>query len=551
MNHQYLSLFLILFLLLLLPSLVSAQNGNIEVLKSSVISAGENESKVSLINSLAQEYLNINNGNQAMIYAEQAFNLADKLNDVKGKAQSLLNLGKAYRLEDNFSKSIENYLQSQTIFETLNDQPGLVAITQEIGLLYQEWGSNEKALTYFNQAYTLNMSLQESSPESKANLLGYMAGSYTSIKNYPKAIEYYNRVLEIHAAQNNKIAAASTLNKIASIYKNNGQYEEALTQTLKAMEIYLELNNDFALAQCLNNIGFLYRQKGEDDKALNYFNQSLTTYKKQISVDANSYQNTSVLTNIGVIYSTLEDYRTAEKYYNEALTVWEKQNNLAEEAKVYNYLSLNHFLNKNNEGAITNVRKAIDMAQKVNALNVLNESYQILAQIYQSENDYKEASKYEKLSQMYKEALSLAEKNKQQESFEKELVIQKKESDFKLLLSDQEKQAMAVNQLKLEKEKQEQELALKANELALLKRNQELQNTKIENQRLEQQRVQQLLQLTQQKAQTDKQKQEITLLQKNKELQDLVLKEQESKEKEQQKALELAEKDKELKKLQL
>jgi serine phosphatase RsbU (regulator of sigma subunit) len=128
---------------------------------------------------------------------------------------------------------------------------------------------------------------------------------------------------------------------------------------------------------------------------------------------------------------------------------------------------------------------------------------------------------------------------------------EKKESEFKLLIADKQKQEMMVNQLKLEAEKKQKDFELQEKQVALLKQEKELQAATLKQQALEREKVQrdkeiaqQQLALAQRELEDVKQKEQIAILEKQRQIQDL-------EKQEQLKAMQLIEAENKLKAQQL
>jgi len=92
----------------------------------------------------------------------------------------------------------------------------------------------------------------------KANTLIYL-GVYHWIKSdYPKALEYHFKALEIHEKQNNLKDMAISYNNIGLVYQNQSDYPRALDYYFKSLKIEEELGNKQGMAMSYTTIGSLY-----------------------------------------------------------------------------------------------------------------------------------------------------------------------------------------------------------------------------------------------------------------------------------------------------
>jgi serine phosphatase RsbU (regulator of sigma subunit)/tetratricopeptide (TPR) repeat protein len=514
--------------------------------------AQEDTSKVKLLNQLVGQELAQNRPNQALEYANQAYQLATNLNYTKGKAESAVALGKVYRQKINYTTSLNYFLEAAQEFQKLNDFQNLSTTHSEIALLYQTQGAEDRAIEYFNLAQ------QTLPPSASDNLrIAYLQGlgnSYFKQKKYDNALEQYQKVLDYNKNSGDNRQIINTLDRIGMINATAQNYSEAIKNYEDIIKVNQKLNDAVSLAAALNNLGYLYKQNNDNQKSLKTFRQALTLNEQLYSAQSSQElkrRNAVMASNIGITYTNLQNYREARKYFNEAKAIYEVQNNDEGIGKSYNYLAATYFVTGNNDLSASNAFQAIEYGKKGPHQEVLQNAYKILAEVYQRNSDFKEAQVYYKLYLDLKEDQSEKQRRKEQELLQNQIDIERKESELKTIQADKEKQALTLTQLRLEKERQEQDITLKAKELEILRGNQEKQAIALKNEALEKENVQRLLESTRQRAQAEKQKQEIALLEQTKKLQDLSLKQKAAQEKERQKEIELLEKDKKLKEQRL
>ncbi len=398
-------------------------------------------------------------------------------------------------------------LRAQNVNDLL-EQLAQASGVQEKAILYYKIATRyhqkevyKKALEYYQKSLI--------NPQDKLVVLHSMAACYTALRDYSVASNYYKQVLALYTQNNNTKGRIGTLQQLATVNKLGGNYSKALTYTQQTLVPYQQLGDTYGQANALNNIGFLHQKMKDTPRSLKAFKQAIVLLKSDQSVQGKEMYARTLL-NAGVAYSYLKEYKNAQSSYTKALQVRQAQGKPLEVARVYNYMAIQEYIYSKHSQAMAEVQKAIDLGeanpQHPQANQVLQVSYRLLAEIYQKENDFKAYKKYYAKHLALKEKIAESDRIKQKQMLENQLKADKKESQFKILLAEKERQALSVKQLKLEAEKQEQALALKAKELELLKRNQELQNAEMKNQQLEKDRVVQLLALAKQKARTEKQK---------------------------------------------
>lgn len=425
-------------------------------------------------------------------------------------------------------------------------------VLHQIGLTYQQQNTHKKAIEYFEEAYQIEKRKQLST----VNSLKSMGQSFMRLGNYPRAIQCFEEVLQAPQIKENNVRQLPVLNELSALHKLQQNYTKAIEYNQQILAIHKQDNNVPQIANTYNNLGFLYKKADNQQKSFESYNQALATGQKTNTTNPNTQAVTYI--NMGVAYTSTGKYRQARTYYLKALKIREQQGNTAKIADTYNYLAVYYYLSNNNTKAISNAKKAIELARAVKAEEVMVSSYKLLSEIYQQEKAFEESQQYFKQHQQLKNKLAQQQQEEQQKILQKQIDVEKRESKLKGLIADKNQKEAELKQSELERKQQQQALKLKEQQLALLKRNQELQQTKFKNQQLEKQRVEQLLALAEQKARTEQQKlvaeRQKAVAEKQKQeaqKQKLVAAKEKAERLQQSKALESAQKEKKLQQEQL
>ncbi|WP_299453075.1 tetratricopeptide repeat protein [uncultured Microscilla sp.] len=537
---------LIKTLLLVVFLHLQATAQSVESLLSSLAKTNNATEKTDILNNIARIQLSLQQADKATGYAQQALALASKHNYAAGKSLSLLYLGKAYKANKQLSNSLNYYLQAAVGFEVLRNKTLQAVTYHDIGDLYQTWQAHEKAIEYYQKSYQLKPAPQ---------LLMAQGKSYYLAKNYPKATETYQKALSIYQAKQDVEQSRQALTMLASIYTTTGQYQKALASNQQLLQLNQKSAQLGVLADTYNNIGVLHQKLEEPTKALAAFNQALPLYERLPSSVVYQRKKINLLTNIGTIYTQQRQFGNALNQYQKGVKISKAQQAPLKTAELYNYMAATYYVSRDNTNALSYAKEAVRLVKNqptsVAGQQVLQNSYQVLAGIYQQNNHLKNYQKYYALHQSIKDSLNKAQNAEEQRILKEQLAIEKKENEFKMLLSEKEKQALSLQQLKLESEKKAKDLTLKAKELELLKRNQELQSAELKNQQLEKGKVEQLLALAEQKARTEQQKLLTEKQKRETERQKLLAEKQKIENLQKAKALEAAQKEKSLHEEQL
>jgi len=167
---------------------------------------------------------------------------------------------------------------------------------------------------------------------------------YARREDYEKTILFFQKALaiQIEALGENHFLTALLYNYIGNAYDNKGDTEKALEYYNKSLEIQRNLGgDDIALGSpfSTSNIGSVYVYKGEYDKALDYFQESIRKWTKEHGEDnielAKGYDQ------IGDIYQKNGELEKAYEYFQKSLDLRIKilDTNNAEVAHNYHRLA--------------------------------------------------------------------------------------------------------------------------------------------------------------------------------------------------------------------
>ena len=245
-------------------------------------------------------------------------------------AQSYNNLARAYETNDEYEKSIDLYVKSLKVYESL--------------------GERYKMLL----ARTLN---NLSTVQIKIGLLD--VAEKNLVRSMAISKEYSN---------DNSIFLTAMSN-LASIFSNTGKYIEAEKLYMNLLNISLEIENSdsIKLARLYNNLAVVMKKQCNYNNALNYIEKSLNIWNKNKGIFILDYS--SALHNYGELYKALGKFDLAEKNILNSLKVLEDN-----DIKYNDQYLLQSF-------SLINLYKQLDQYNRISEiLNKIN-SYRISQQL--------------------------------------------------------------------------------------------------------------------------------------------------------------------------
>lgn len=279
----------------------------------------EDTSKVNLLNAISREYYITNCENpSSLTYAQNALDLAKKLEYKKGQAIALRYAGNYYSCKRDSAKTVDYYEKSMAIFAQINDHEGLVTNLYNLGNLYTDFLNYTQSAIYFQDALTL--SEKTGVINSLCNIhLGYGYLFYRTL-NFPRALEHYQKALEIAERRNNNQERVNTLGRMGEVYFHLQEFEKTLEYIEKIIKIYTQSGNHGAIAGQLSWKANILMNIGEYEESLKIYEQSIEKRKElndEIGL-ADDYAN------VAFEYQILSDFITALKYHNECFLLAKK-----------------------------------------------------------------------------------------------------------------------------------------------------------------------------------------------------------------------------------
>jgi len=203
---------------------------------------------------------------------------------------------------------------------------------------------------------------------------------YSSMGNYPRALEHFYEALHKNEKEGNKANLAFDYNSIGIIYSTQGNYRQSLHNRFRALDIYKELNDERGIITVLLNIGDVYEKMNLPDSALHFTQQGLdkaTALQRQGSISVAHNNLGNIFLKMNLPDSALSNYRQSLPYFlktNRADGVFESALGLA---RIFNSAA-------QPDSALHYARMALQYAQQSNNLNAEMQTYSFLSAFYKS-----------------------------------------------------------------------------------------------------------------------------------------------------------------------
>ncbi len=280
-------------------------------------------------------FLILSNYDLSFQKAIEALGLFRALKDKKGEASVIFLLGRNSQTLGDLENALKYYLMSLLIYETINDESGIIAAHLNIGNIYGNKKDYDNSLYYFSKALRLCKNHQWALA-NKSILLGNIGSIFGFQKEYTKALEYYFESVKLEEIINNNSDFSFNYTNIAEVYLLTGDISGAEKYYMKALTMAVDNQNKLGEAICLLGIGQVEGKLKKVDQAIRSFEKAIAIAKahslNQVFAD--------IYLALSETYFDKGDYFSALEYHKKFFKEKEREFNQDENRRMKNLMVL-------------------------------------------------------------------------------------------------------------------------------------------------------------------------------------------------------------------
>lgn len=275
---------LFLFSFLIWSSGVLAQKERLDSLRKDLQIHKDDTSRALTLSRVANAYQDLN-PDSALLFAQEAYQLALKWNYLKGESWSLNELAAAYNNLGNFPKALDYYLQELKIEEQRGLIENIAGLNISIALVHTNAKDYENGLRYAKAADSL-INLYKYDYLSVYSLLN-IGDIFEKMNQLDSALNYTYKCLSKSQVDKNDLITGTALNNLGNIYSKSGNLKDA-EDNYRAGLRYLAVANDFGIiAESLLGLAKIFQRQQKIDSAIVYARQSyMVAHQKEFTVKA-------------------------------------------------------------------------------------------------------------------------------------------------------------------------------------------------------------------------------------------------------------------------
>lgn len=262
------------FYILIASYLVSPTNSfaQIDSLEQLLSTLTEDTQKVNILNELSHLYHN-NDIQQTFVYANEAFELTNRLNYTKGKAKALYNLCLANAISGNLSLAIKFNDKAIHLTDSIQAYRLLVKNYTVKGILQDKATNPEIAIQFHQKAFDL--AEQKNYPSGIVYACFNLGDTYMKMEKFGKARAYYEKATSAGEAMNRKRDIAWGNRSIAQTYYEEKKYKKADIHFEIALNIAHKIDDKRSLSFTLGEFAKNHLQLGNKELAEQYMLESI------------------------------------------------------------------------------------------------------------------------------------------------------------------------------------------------------------------------------------------------------------------------------------
>jgi len=317
---------------------------------------------------------------------------------IREEAEVLCCIGSVHSGINHPEPAIAAYQEALTLFESLNDQKGMVAVQNALGDLYLIRADTVNAGKYAEQALKGAEALKDI--ENTAHALLTIGVIEESEGNVPEARTVMEKCCALSRQLKDKSILASALGSLGVLQCASSDYDAALSSLTEALSLHRKNNKTFEEGVVLLSLGTVHRNRGNLSKARQCYESALTI----ASMSKNQMLESNAAGYLASILDKCGESENAIKYYERSL---ELKKNLANQSTLpgaMNDLGVFHWNRGNYPKALYYFNEALKNAEELKLSLIMPALLINKASVLDSMGEYEEAFR------IFQDALELVRK---------------------------------------------------------------------------------------------------------------------------------------------
>ncbi|WKN45838.1 ATP-binding protein [Tunicatimonas pelagia] len=299
-------------------------------------------------------------------------------------------------------QKVKKRVQDLGISDTLSN------IDYEIAFSHYNNGNYDSAIQILNNA--ISAARNDANKSSQlAKMLNLAGVAYDFQGQYAEALQSYYESLSIWESLENENGQGIAYINIGNVYAYQKEFYKAIDYYEKSLELSLANRDTVNIVYLYSNIGLIWRKNLDSlELAMDYYQQSLD-WAKQHQDEHIRATPLYGITHVQIKRGQLDEALSNAQYI---LDIAQRQQNTNAKLHAWQLLAHVRWARKERKAAIRAATQAYNLAVASQALMEINTSGKLLADYYFELKDFKKAYDYQAIQMTYQDSVYSIEKSK-------------------------------------------------------------------------------------------------------------------------------------------
>ncbi len=326
---------LLLFSFFCILSVFSFSQNEIDSIEESLSDSLSQDKKIEAFNKLSDLYSQQGQPKDGLKYARKAFKLANERNEQKGINEALSNFYRNYMEQNQYDSAFSVVQQLLKIYLAADNKSQMAIQYSRLGTIYSNWGFVEKAMDYYLTA--MKLSKKSNDNEFKGYLFNNIGLSYMNLSQPESAIIFFDKAEKIaESMSDNLILLTYTYDNIGSYYEIYGDADKALEYYKNSMLIKRQTGDIADIILSFNNLASVYLRQKDYMTARSYLSKVTSFQPDTLN---RPLLNIQIDREFGKLYYQMGDYNQSVLYYKKAIQNYKKINSVQLLDEIYHELA--------------------------------------------------------------------------------------------------------------------------------------------------------------------------------------------------------------------
>jgi len=310
----------ILFVVLNNSPLAAQNLKKLDSLNYLLDTADNDSARIYRLVAISQEYSS-NNMPLSLEFAQKALTLAEKGKDENLLAYSLFNIARSYFNQGFLEISTRYFYRYLDIQKSINNSKGIAYALVNLGAIHLQLKQFEKSREFFEKGLeTLNQLAKDDRIDKPGTdiitIYNNLGIASQNLNETDKAIDYYSRGISLaRKSPGEHLILANLLNNLGTLYLEEGKLADAFTYLTEALNIRIENDNKSGQVNSYRSMSLYYNKLKNKPEELKYLNLGF-----KLAVEIGSMSQLENLTEKMFMYYQDRKIADSELKYNILLT---------------------------------------------------------------------------------------------------------------------------------------------------------------------------------------------------------------------------------------